>query len=368
MVGFTKIAVVGLICHAASGKNSDASCSDEVAQLKKDLAAAKASLASCKSEPLSVVSAASGAYSFGADVVGNLLEKTSVDEQVADIVSDGLGKAKTAGAGVADTVMSVDYAGYVNKLKSHELYKTHVEKHLQPVLDQYVHPALEKAKSHVGPSLESVKTAGNQAFGMASEQAPKAFEQAGSQANSVLSKAFEKLAQVFPGYAGSFPESLMDRVLFLFLGTFLTYHLLMLALWALRINVKLAGVCMKLAKFAFFLAVTLPFRIVGFFFWIGTGFYCCGLCRRKAKKVAEESSSATAKGEKPATVDELKKLLDNAKKEKKLEAAVKQLLSLAKGGKAMTAPKNMEGKKVTKEILKQAVGKFKELDAKKLGL
>eukprot|EP00928_Gymnodinium_smaydae_P088870 TRINITY_DN72910_c0_g1_i1.p1 TRINITY_DN72910_c0_g1~~TRINITY_DN72910_c0_g1_i1.p1 ORF type:complete len:388 (+),score=92.69 TRINITY_DN72910_c0_g1_i1:56-1165(+) len=369
MAIFTKLAFVTISLSGTVARAAD-TCSDEVAELKKQLAAARASLESCTQKPISVVSAATGAYSLGADAVNHLLDKTNVDEQLSGMVADGFGKAKLMSASVADKVMSVDYAGYVKELKSHDLYQTHVEKNLRPVVDQYVSPALEKASAQVGPAFESAKVASHQAFDTVSEHAPKRLDEAGLYIDRVLDPVFDALAKVTPGFVGSYPTNRVDRVIFILLGCFVTYHLIALTLWILRINVRLAMISLRVAKKLLYIAIMLPLRIVGFAFWICTGFYCCGLCRRKSSqtKKGDDAKASKEKDGLTVTVDEIKKLLDNAKKEKKLEAGVKQLLTLMKNGKPMTGPKNLAGKKVSKDVLTKAVGQFKELDAKKLGL
>eukprot|EP00928_Gymnodinium_smaydae_P081020 TRINITY_DN64600_c0_g1_i1.p1 TRINITY_DN64600_c0_g1~~TRINITY_DN64600_c0_g1_i1.p1 ORF type:complete len:375 (+),score=121.79 TRINITY_DN64600_c0_g1_i1:72-1196(+) len=360
------------VLAASATAEKGGACSEEVAQLKRQLAEAQRSAASCgaAAQPISVMDAAAGVYDLGAESVGRLLEKTTMDEHIAGIVSDGVAKAKTAGAGVAEKVMAVDYASYVKDLQSHDLYQKHVEKHLRPVMDQYVSPALEKASAQVGPAFEAAKAASQKAYGSLSEQAPGHFEKVGGAVDGALDRLFDALAGIAPSRAGSLPAGRMDRVLFLLLGGFLAFHLLGLTAWALRLHLRFAGLALRVARWLVFFAVTLPFRLLGLVLRLGTCCYCCGLCGRKSKK-AEAAIATNAKNKEDgpmATVEEITRLLENAKKEKKLEAGVKQLLNLAKSGKAMNGPKSMAGKKVSKESLTKAAAKFKELDAKKLGL
>jgi len=122
-------------------------------------------------------------------------------------------------------------------------------------------------------------------------------------------------------------------------------------------------------------------KMLSYFFWFATGFYCCGVCRsrKKANKVTEVEKNGKDKAgeksngatQKKATAEELTHLLETSKKKDKLDLAVKLLVSLAGTGKPINGknfPDTVQGKLLEKDVLKKALGRFKEVDLKKLKL
>jgi hypothetical protein len=164
-----------------------------------------------------------------------------------------------------------------------------------------------------------------------------------------------------------------DRLFLLIVGALFAWTLLKVALQIVRIALGMVRVFFKLAwiVWRYFVRPPINFMIafIEIYICVFTCFYCCGLCRRrkKAATLVDKSNKGGAEP-KEASLAEVTELLEQAKKDKKLEPAAKQLASLAKKGTAMSAPKKMMGKKITKEVVTQAVAKFPELDIKNLKL
>merc|ERR1711924_388370 len=124
------------------------------------------------------------------------------------------------------------------------------------------------------------------------------------------------------------------------------------------------------------LSVKLPLKVAGIWaswsFWFATGFYVCGLCRRRkadsaavasngktpAKAKAKSGAEAKNGASKAATEQELVTMLEKTKEKGKLNDGAARLVAAAKDGKCLQAPKDMEGKQVTKDVLKKALAKF----------
>jgi hypothetical protein len=318
-----------------------------------------------------------------------LLAQTTLDEQLAEKLSTHYGQAKDFTYDALDKVSSADYAKHLETLKSHEVYVTHIAPHVdtatkvaQPYIDEYVNPAMEKANTYIAPALKTAKddilpklaSGGSQALDSLS-QAPQHLEKAGSFLDRILDRIFEKAARIAPKKADVLPTSTIDRLLWLFFTVWFSYHLFFLVKFLLRVCLYLTGTSVKLTVSTIRVAM-IPVKIVrmllGLWLWLGTCFYCCGLCRRKkavadlSKKAEKQQKNGSTASPPDATVAEVVALLEKGKKENKLEAAAKQLVSILKKDKPMTAPANMVGRKLTKDVVAKALGKFKELDAKKL--
>jgi len=305
-----------------------------------------------------------------------------------------------------DKASGVNYRDYVKELKSHPFYLSNVAPHVdkamaavQPHIDQHMAPVLEKASIHLAPVMKMVSEQYEKASGaLHSDVLPK-LKTYRAQAydkhvvaqlfldQRLLAPMFDSFARVAPDHAASLPQSSLDRVFFLLVAAFLLYNAVFLGRKMLQLAFFVLRICFKSTWKLFSVLVLLPiaicFKILGFFLWIGTGFHCCGLCTRKSKasklsdaasKTKDDKNGKKEAGKKEdndvkdATVAEITTLLENAKKEKKLEAAAKQLAGLVKSGKAMSTPKSMANKKVTKDVLTKACAKFKEVDIKKLGM
>lgn len=89
-----------------------------------------------------------------------------------------------------------------------------------------------------------------------------------------------------------------------------------------------------------------------------------------AKKCADaKAEPKNTNGKKqPATLKELVQMLEKSQEKGKLSDGATRLAAAAKDGKALQAPEDMKGKVVTKDVLKKALGNFKDVDMKKLGL
>jgi hypothetical protein len=368
----------------------------EIAQLKEEIAELKSKLATSTeddSQSFSVVGATKKVVGLGGAITEHLLAQTTIDEQVLGHIET----AKSFASKSADQIYSVDYDGYVQKAK------TTMAPHLdtaataaKPIMEQYVNPAWDKASVHLEPAMKKVrdtydthlkpvqdnvlpalKRSSSQAFDAIAES-PKHVEKAHSVVGDVMARVFDSLARVAPAHAKSLPTDPMDRLLTLLLAAFVIYNLFFVFLRLARWTFYLVRLKLKIA---FKGGVVFPLKTLRMalrtFLFFATGFYCCGLCRSKksaqANKVdkTDKAGEADAKKEPkkkgtPASAAELAELLTLAQKEKKLEAAAQNLAKLEKNGTVMSNPKHMAGKTVTKEALKKAIGKFKELDIKKL--
>lgn len=190
-----------------------------------------------------------------------------------------------------------------------------------------------------------------------------------------MQPVYTVVAKVLPAkHAKALPTSPVDRLLMLVVAFFLFYVSLCVFLIVARIALKTTRLGGSISYTTVKVCVFLPFkiatRLLGLAFWFGTCFYCCGLCRRR------KAATASAKGKKDSdkkaatnkvSVDEVVGLLKEAKKQNKLDQAVKQACNLCKSGKAFQAPKNLEGKQITKDILKSALDKM-GVDSKQVGL
>lgn len=377
-----RVAIALACIVVASGKEAK-SCEPEMKALRKQLDEATKELDTLRAAPakprlptLSVLGAAASAGQMAYAAAQKLLDATDVDEKVTTAVSDAYSKATEA-----------NYTDYVNTARGHVKghYDAHlaghvdaVSKTLQPHLDQYVSPAIDKANVHAAPFMETAKVH----YGTAAKtwetqvlptlqghiaEAPKHLGKAQAAANTLLDPIFGAFAKVAPTYRDLLPSHPVDRVLLLTIFAFVAFSVTVVSLRVARVAWSLFYGVFKLAWVVFW---GLTSRVLGWSFFLGTGFYFCGLCRRrsgaKAKGLQEKADKSSAKTK--ATVKELVKMLETFKKDKKLTPAAKQLADLAKSGKAMTTPKELSGKTATKEAVKEALSKFKEIDVKAMGL
>lgn len=372
---------------------------------KAHLETAQAELETCKNKPppvppaqaISVSGAAHAAWSVASDGVTHLLDQTDVDDQVYEHATKHYGTVKELASDMFNKATSVDVATLVQDLQKHELYTTHVSPNLEKVTtavkphwDQHAAPLLDKAQEHAGPVLKQVqehyaiaskkvqeevvpvlRTQSTQALDAISE-APVHVEKATSYVDKLLAPIFTFLAKLSPSHAGSLPTGIVDRILFLLLCTFFTYQLFFIVRRLLKITFRVTRVTVKVNLFATRVFVLLPislmYKVFRLMMCFVTLFYCCGLCRRK-KAADKKTNGINGNGKVAAATEaELTSLLEEAKKEKKLEAAAKQFVKLMNSAQPLSNPKKLSGKVVTKEVLKKVVGKYKELDAKKLGL
>lgn len=394
-------------CAVAGADGSDLAA--ENARLKRELADLREKCG-VAAEPFSFFGAAKRSWGIGGEVVQHLLGQTEVDDKLAETAAVHYGKAKALTADVVDKVSSVDYANLHKDLQAHPVYVQHVAPHVetvaktaQPYVDQYVSPALEKANVHLEPALKTAKETfsaaekkiredvvpelkrqGSKAYDTVAD-APTHVEKAQSALHNLVSPVFDTVHRVAPEHSKELPRHPVDRLLLLIVCLFVAYHLLFWHFRALKITYFLTKLAVKLTWLVFRMCM-IPFyvawRIFCFFVWVFTLFGCCGKVggRSKAKELAtaaEKQGKKNGSGkEEPktngsaatTTAAEISDLLEAAKKEGKLEAAAKELVKKVKSGQALTAPKKLKDKKVTKDACTKAFAKFKELDTKKLGL
>jgi len=260
-------------------------------------------------------------------------------------------------------------------------------------VSEMAQPYVEKAKIHVNPALE----AAGQAYSTASkameqhvpimkQKSAIALTQVSDMAtsvpghlNKVLDPVFGAFTTTFPQHRTILPEDPVDRLLVVCVFLFAAYNVFSISRFFMRIAMR---IIFFVARICISLGIKFPLKLSAFAiswgFWFGTGFYVCGLFRKR-KKVSKDQdpSKADAKAEpkkngavKQATVDELVKMLKTTQEKGKLNDGVTRLVTAAKNGKPLTAPEEMKGRQVSKDVLKKALGKFKEIDIdmKKLGL
>jgi len=383
---------------AASEAKADCSAADakvakltaEVESLRQQLADAQSQSGSCPSQEFSVVDAVSKGFRIGGDVVQHLLDQTTVDEKVVDAVSGHVEAAKTFGGKVVDQIAShpcsSDYNECVKTVTSSPVYKTHLAAHVDTVMTA-AKPHLDAAQPHVDTALEKARTAYASSVETATlvrQKSSDALEQASTIASkspeylhNVLDPAFSTLKKASPKHHHVLPKKPLDRLLLLCCIVVFIY-----SFWFVpRIGLMLVRFALSLA---IALGIKVPLKVTkavaSWSFFFGTGFYVCGLCRRrKAAEEKKDKKSADAKSEpkkngasngasKPATEKEIVDLLEKTKQKGKLNDGVTRMVTAAKSGKALQAPDDMKGKEVKKDVLKKALAKFKEVDIKKLGL
>lgn len=359
-----------------------------MSRLEKELAEATKVAA----EPFSFVETATKAYTAGADAADYVLH-TSAGERLVKLGGPFLQKADVLARSIVSKVTSANYTEYIEVTKTSDAYLTHVAPRVEkattvmkPHWDQYGRPALEQGarayESFQQRVLPSVKTVTIKGLDIV-KGLPQMMQGVSVHLDPVIVRIFDAIGRIVPrALIGSVPNGNIDRLIFLFLFGFFGFHFL-LALWKLvRLTLFLTRIAWVLFRFCVLLPLMIIRRVFAFVVCVGTGCYCCGLCRRRksAKDLATKAGmhsngtsgtdgASASKGVAIlATVAEVQRLLELAKKEKRLEAAAKQLASMVKSGKVMSAPKNMAGKTITKDAVVKAVANFKELDVKKLNL
>lgn len=351
----------------------------EVAALKKQLAGA-ASAGQCSSA--SVFDAVSMTSTMAGDVITHLLGKTDIDDQVVSAVSGQAENARVLSSKVVDQIKShpcgtgLNYDACSKHITGSDIYKAHVAPHVksltplaQPYVDQasvHVNPLLESATKAYGTAAKHVEVTVvptvRQTTDLAYGHATTAASAIPKHLNSVLDPLFAAFSAATPKHAKSLPKDPIDRLLLICFAAFLAYNLFFIVRILFKIATKILVVVLSIF-------VKLPLKLTkmwiswGFFF--GTGFYVCGLCRSKKSSKADAKA---APGSKPATAKELETMLQKAQDKGKLNDGVTRLVTAAKSGKPLSAPEEMKGKVVSKDMLKGALKKFKDVDIKKLGL
>jgi len=391
--------------EAAKLREQLKSAQAEVSQLRAQLADAKGAQEGCVNN-LSVIEAVSKTGSIAGGMVKHVLDQTDYDDIVIDKVSGHATAGWAYTMDVAGKIAAVDYRKHAESVKKHPIYVQHVAPAMgkasemaQPHVDKYVAPAMVKATEILGPALDVAKGASATAAAHVNEKVVPVLRQAGNRAASELPKhletaqgglsrsldpIFQLAGKTSPEHAKALPSNLWDRVALILVVLFVSFFLSKNGLWILR-----KALCLILGILKLAIKILLRWalaKMLSYFFWFATGFYCCGICRSRKRpnkmtepatnqvekngkaKAGEKSNGAT---QKKATAEELTHLLETSKKKDKLEPAVKLLVSLAGTGKPMNGknfPDTVQGKLLEKDVLKKALGKFKEVDLKKLKL
>lgn len=390
--------------EAAKLREQLKSAQNEVSQLRAQLADAKGTEESCVNN-LSVIEAVSKTGSIAGGMVRHLLDQTEHDDIVYDTVSAHAIAGWALTKDVAGKIAAVDYKKHAESVTQHPIYVQHVapavgkaSEMVQPHVDKYVSPAMAKARDFAGPALDAAKGASVTASAHVSENVMPALRHVSNRAASELPKhwetaqgglarsldpIFEVAGKASPEHAKALPSHVWDRALVLLLVLFFAYYLSKHSLFLLKLSLRITWGAVKLVLKIFLKWAFL--KLLSYFIWFATGFYCCGICRsRKSKKQIEPVKNGNAKGNeksngkesnhKPAqkaTAEEITHLLETSKKKDKLDPAVKLLVGMAGTGKAMTGknfPDAFQGKLLEKDVLKKALGKFKEVDVKKYKL
>jgi hypothetical protein len=366
----------------------------EVESLRTQLQAAKASSEKCTSGGISVLGALSKSRTMAGDVVQHLLQKTDIDDKVVMAVSSHAEIVRAHGSRIYDQIKAHPCGSSYEECSKHitnsPAYQTNVAPHMKKV-SELAQPYVDKAKVHVNPAVEAAGQAYSTASKAIEEHVPKmkqkstiALTQASDMAksvpghlNKVLDPLFGSFSTAFPQHRSILPEDPVDRLLVVCLFLFVAYNVFSIIRFFMWITMRIIFI---VARIFISLGIKFPFKLSAFAirwgFWFGTGFYVCGLCRKRKKVSADKDpSKADAKAEpkkngavQQATVDELVKMLKKTQEKGKLDDGVKRLVTAAKNGKALTVPEEMKGRQVSKDSLKKALGKFKEVDIKKLGL
>jgi len=386
--------VLLLACFTpASAKAADCSAADaQVAQLTAEVDALKKQLAAadgkqCASAPeFSVMGAFSKTSSMAGDVIQHLLQQTELDDQVVSVVSAQAEAARSLTSNIVDQITTHPCASNYDECKKQiaasPIYKTHVAQHMD-TLTTAAQPHLESARVYVNPALESAMQAYGSATGtldiqatvtqsatVASGHASRFGSGIRTLLHSLLNPVFDALSTASPHNRGILPKDPVDRLLFACLLFFIGYNFFFVVRYISFVLV------MPVTRLLIKLGFTVPWKLTKMWlswgFWFGTGFYVCGLCK---KRKAAAGKSADAKAEpkkngatKPATETELVQMLEKAKAKGKLTDGVARLVSAAKSGKALQSPEEMKNKQITKDVLKKALSKFTEVDIKKCGL
>jgi hypothetical protein len=374
-------------CSAADAKI--AKLTSEVESLRKQLAAAKGG--QCSAAEISVTGAVAKTGSMAGDVIQHLLQKTDVDEQIVSVVSSKAEVARAFSSKVVGQITAHPCGSSYDACSKHitesETYRTHVAPHVktlttvaQPHVESakvYINPALEEvskaygtATKHVEVVVPTVKQSAALAFSTFSLSASSVFSSIPGHLHKVLDPVFAAFSKASPQHGHVLPQDPVDRLLLIVVLLFVGYNMFFVVRLLLKVATRLTGVVT-------FLGLRVPLRVAGFIisycFWIVTGFYVCGLCRkRKNDSKKSDPSKADAKAEpkksKPCSTDELVSMLKKTQEKGKLNDGVTRLVTAAQSGKPLTGPEEVKGKHVTKDALKKALGKFKEVDIKKLGL
>lgn len=359
--------------------------------LRAQLEAAQATAGqSCSADQrISVLGAVSKTGSIAGDVFNHLLQKTDIDEKVVSTVTGHVEAAKVLKTQVYDQITAhpcgSDYNECVKNITGSAVYMTHVAPHVksltigaQPYMDSarvYVAPAFESAlktaehvEIHVVPTVKQRLSLVHDQISEIASKTPEHFKSLKGHLHNLIDPIFVAFGTASPQHGDIIPHDAMDRLLLLCVYAVVGYYWLRLASF---IGWYLARI---LLKCGFHLPLWITKMSFSWGFWFGTGFYVCGLCRRR-RKATQTNVEPTKKGDakangevKPVQVDELVKMLKKAEDKGKLNDGVARLATAAKSGKPLQGPEDMKGKRVAKDVLKSALSKFKSVDIKKLGL
>jgi len=291
----------------------DAECEALLSQAQAELNAAKQEIAALKAsagteqcigspEHISVLGLVSKTGGMAGSALQDLLDQTTVDEQVVDGLTKHYGNAKEAVGQFA----SIDYNGVVEKVKKHDAYVTHVAPTLEKVSETakpYVGPALETAQTY----LDQAKAAVNPHLETASKTVAAVTNDMPTHVNTLAVEFDRLLAPIYAAYEKAFKKvgitidlpnkGTADKVFILLVTVFYGYNTLLLVLFLLKHSLKMV---LKSTHFGILVFVKVPLNILLFIVRVPllflTCFYCCGLCRGKKARTAASTTPSNKNG------------------------------------------------------------------------
>jgi hypothetical protein len=323
------------------------------------------------------------------DLASSALESTSADEAILQHLSTVHRVSKDTAINVASRVVegvtSIDYGAHWHMVKESDVAKTlrqksamlhpHVAK-LQPIVSQVhtmiqptmekVQPVVEACKPYVTQAVNKCTTVLQTAHSFAEENVFSEMHSRSSQVfRSLLAKAvdpvFHHFSKLAPQHEPLFPTDPVDRGLLIFVILICIYnglYFLQFCLkWCVRILRRSTLLSFGVFRFAVWLPLKVLLKLVGFVWWVATGFYCCGLCSRRKKSNPKSQANGKADGRSIITVEEAVRMLKTAKEKNNINKALKVLAGNVKSGDPMKQPKTVEGKCLTKAVLFDACKK-----------
>jgi len=352
----------------------------QTAQLKDDLGKAKTPI---QKKEHSVTGLFTTMASLPRGLTQHLLDQTTMDETVIAAASGPAAKAKDYTVSTLYTtsasIRNIDYAAhYKSFVAPHvgaagDVLYTNLRPHLESTgaLDAAT-SAYSTVKDTVAPHLLKVGGMAYEHTAHAFAAAPSLLSRGRAALEQLLEGIFKLFARVSPDQAEALPKDFYDRIFLLVLCVVVLLNLYVFTKWAWW----LTKLVLRFKKFIMKMFLKPIFKLIRFTLGcvccMGTCCYCCGLCRKKGSKAnggkAPAAAAKTNGVHKKASAAQVTMLLQKSKDKGKLNDGVKTLVKTVKNEEQLKAPPDMKGMMVTKETLKEALKKFKEVDVKTLGL
>jgi len=397
-----RIALIAFLwaAHAfgrAAGQGECAAEAATIADLKKKLAAAEAAR-------IGTAAAAHAGVGLVTEAARGLYTQAAQHEHVTS--------AMKVTAQAQEHFTKVDYNKAYDSVRpyidaAHGAAQPYLKEYVYPAHAEYVQPMLKHAQPHLDKAAEvkdqcvkaynehvapHVEKHGATAYGHASRayehasRVPEHLTRFQEASEAAVDKIFQVVGGLVPEHRHLIPSAFGDRLLVLLFAIIFVSNVVVIARFLLKVlfkvGTKSTSIILRYFVFLPLKIVLWPVRLVlSLYIRTVTCCFCCGLCRkRKAEAAAAAPNGAATKEngttpEKPkgnATADELIAFIKDTKDKKKVPIGdvVKQLVEASKTGKPVN-PKNypkLQGKTITKDVLKKALAKFPEVDVKKLKL